>query len=51
MAGERILIVDDEDMIRDLCSHILTSEGYAVTTFANGETALEELRRGSTDLS
>ena len=50
MAGERILIVDDEAMIRDLCSHILTSEGYAVTTLSNGEAALEELRRGSTDL-
>ncbi len=50
MAGERILIVDDEDMIRDLCSHILTAEGYSVTTISNGEAALEELRRGSTDL-
>ena len=50
MAGERILIVDDEVMIRDLCSHILTAEGYAVTTMSNGEDALEELRRGSTDL-
>ena len=50
MAGERILIVDDEEMIRDLCSHILTAEGYAVTALSNGEAALEELRRGSTDL-
>jgi putative nucleotidyltransferase with HDIG domain len=50
MAGERILIVDDEDMIRDLCFHILAAEGYAVTTMSNGEAALEELRRGSTDL-
>jgi putative nucleotidyltransferase with HDIG domain len=50
MAGERILIVDDEDMIRDLCSHILAAEGYSVTTMPNGEAALEELRRGSTDL-
>lgn len=50
MAGERILIVDDEAMIRDLCSHILTAEGYAVTTMSSGEAALEELQRGSTDL-
>ena len=50
MAGERILIVDDEDMIRDLCSHILTAEGYVVTTVSNGEAALAELSRGSTDL-
>lgn len=50
MAGERILIVDDEAMIRDLCSHILTAEGYAVTTLSTGEAAFEELSRGSTDL-
>jgi len=50
MAGERILIVDDEDMIRELCSHILTAEGYAVTTVSTGERALQELGRGTTDL-
>jgi len=50
MAGERILVVDDEAMIRDLCSHILTSEGYAVTVAPNGEQALAELGRNPTDL-
>jgi putative nucleotidyltransferase with HDIG domain len=50
MANERILIVDDEDMIRDLCFQILSAEGYTVTTMSSGEAALEELRRGSTDL-
>ena len=43
MAGEKILVVDDEDMIRDLCYHILSAEGYQVTTASNGTAALEEL--------
>jgi putative nucleotidyltransferase with HDIG domain len=50
MAGEKILVVDDEDMIRDLCYHILTAEGYQVTTVPNAVAALEELNRTATDL-
>jgi putative nucleotidyltransferase with HDIG domain len=50
MAGEKILIVDDEEMIRDLCYHILSGEGYQVTVAANGRTALEELGRSDMDL-
>jgi putative nucleotidyltransferase with HDIG domain len=50
MAGEKILIVDDEDMIRELCSHILLSEGYQVTTASNGMEALEELSRATPEL-
>jgi putative nucleotidyltransferase with HDIG domain len=50
MAGEKILVVDDEEMIRDLCFHILSAEGYQVTTASNGTTALEELDRSATDL-
>lgn len=50
MAGERILVVDDEEMIRDLCSHILASEGYVVATRPSGETALVEISRNACDL-
>lgn len=50
MANERILVVDDEDMIRDLCTHILSAEGYQVTTASNGVAALEELGRSAPDL-
>src|SRR6266498_1253449 len=50
MAGEKILVVDDEDMIRDLCYHILSAEGYLVTTAPNGAAALEELGRTPADL-
>jgi putative nucleotidyltransferase with HDIG domain len=50
MAGEKILVVDDEDMIRDLCYHILSAEGYQVATVSNGAAALEELARMPADL-
>jgi DNA-binding response OmpR family regulator len=50
MAGEKILVVDDEEMIRDLCYHILSAEGYQVTTAPNGRAAFEELNRNMTDL-
>jgi putative nucleotidyltransferase with HDIG domain len=50
MAGEKILVVDDEEMIRDLCFHILSAEGYQVTTASNGTIALEELDRSAIDL-
>lgn len=50
MAGEKILVVDDEDMIRDLCYHILSAEGYQVTTASSGAAALEELGRTTADL-
>jgi putative nucleotidyltransferase with HDIG domain len=50
MANERILVVDDEAMIRDLCSHILSAEGYQVMTASNGTAALEELKHSAADL-
>lgn len=50
MAGEKILVVDDEDMIRELCYHILSAEGYQVTTVSNASAALEELSRSTVDL-
>jgi len=50
MAGEKILIVDDENVIRDLCDHVLSSEGYIVTTVTSGAMALDELERAPADL-
>jgi len=38
-----ILVVDDEEVLRLGCSRVLTSEGYLVTTAANGEEALGKL--------
>ena len=50
MSGEKILVVDDEEMIRDLCSHILSAEGYQVTTASNGTAAFEELKQNDMDM-
>lgn len=40
---EKILVVDDEQVIRDLLRDILTDEGYTVETVPNGRAALDTL--------
>ena len=45
-----ILVVDDNDSIRDLLKNLLVSEGYTVITADNGTTALEKLRNINFDL-
>jgi len=42
--GGSILVLDDEEIIRDLASSILTHLGYEVTTCANGEEAIQLYR-------
>lgn len=49
-SGGRILIVDDEQHIRDILSETLRDSGYAVETAATGEEAVNKLRTGSYDL-
>ena len=39
--GEKILVVDDEEQIRDVLSDFLTKKGYEVVSASNGEEALE----------
>ncbi|GAG37850.1 unnamed protein product, partial [marine sediment metagenome] len=46
----RILIVDDEEIIRDSLSYILKSEGYEVEEADDGDTALEIILQKSFDL-
>src|SRR5439155_14221963 len=41
MAGRRVLIVDDEALIREALSEYLTQEGFAVTACATGREALD----------
>lgn len=50
MAEEKILVVDDEWLICDLCNQILTREGYEVTTVQDGLMAIEEAKRRPFDL-
>lgn len=45
-----ILLVDDEKVIRDGCSRLLSREGYAVLTAVNGQEALETLAKEPVDL-
>ena len=40
---ERILVVDDEEAVRNLLQRILEEAGYQVTTAANGQEALYKL--------
>lgn len=46
----RILVVDDEKVIRDMLADFLSMEGYVVRTAEDGAAALGELGRGSYDL-
>ena len=46
----RILVVDDEKVIRDILSDFLKEEGYSVTTVEDGSAAMEELHRASYNL-
>jgi len=50
MAGEKILVVDDEENIRELVRYNLVREGYQVTTVGSGEEALKQARSKVPDL-
>src|SRR3970040_640820 len=47
MANERILVVDDEEVMRDILSGLMRKGGYAVEAVASGEDALK--RAGESD--
>ncbi|MGE5242766.1 MAG: response regulator [Betaproteobacteria bacterium] len=42
-----VLIVEDDGDLRDMMAQMLTLEGFAAATAANGQEALEYLRTGS----
>lgn len=46
----RILVVDDEKVIREILSDFLTMEGYVVRTVEDGAEALKELQKRSYNL-
>ncbi len=50
MAGERVLVVDDEPYIVDLLDELLDDEGYHVQRANDGIAALEEIERHPPDL-
>jgi DNA-binding NtrC family response regulator len=45
-----VLIVDDEDTIRESCASVLEQEGYQIKTASRGEEALQLLKRRSFDI-
>ncbi|KIH75806.1 two-component system, NtrC family, response regulator AtoC [Geoalkalibacter ferrihydriticus] len=51
MAGEKILIVDDEQGMRRLLDRVLSREGYETIAVAGGDEALRELGTGGVDLA
>ncbi|MBN1865966.1 response regulator [Candidatus Sumerlaeota bacterium] len=46
----RILVVEDEAVVRDLLSEILTQQGHKVATAGDGSEALDLLRKNSFDM-
>lgn len=46
----RILIVEDDEFLRDFYQELLTSEGYTIDVAADGETALTKIRQGGWSL-
>jgi CheY-like chemotaxis protein len=43
LAYSSILLIEDDDSIREITQELLESEGYGVATAANGQAALEVL--------
>jgi DNA-binding response OmpR family regulator len=50
MTGGKVLVVDDEDDIRELCRVNLEFEGFDVVDAANGPAALEQAARSQPDV-
>ena len=46
----KILVVDDEKVIRDGCSRVLSGKGYDVITAENGQAALDTLAKEPLDI-
>jgi two-component system alkaline phosphatase synthesis response regulator PhoP len=50
MSSEKVLVVDDEENIRELVKYNLEREGYRVTTVGSGEEALQQVVSNQPDL-
>ena len=46
----RVLIVDDEEVVREGCRRVLTGKGYEIATAENGKQALEILAEEKIDI-
>jgi len=50
MPRYKLIVVDDEESMRNFLSIMLKKEGYEVSTFSTGEAALEFFRDESADI-
>lgn len=50
MEKEKVLVVDDEEAIREVVSTLLEAQGYRCMTCENGRVALEKFRQDTFDL-
>lgn len=48
--NEKILIIEDDQFLRELYRDLLTDEGYRVETASDGEEGLVAMQKGSFDL-
>lgn len=48
--GKRILIIEDDDFLRDFYNELLTSEGYTVDSAGDGLTGLDKVKQGGWNL-
>ncbi len=48
--GQRVLVVDDEPIVREVLSRYLARDGYAVDTAEDGQAALEAFEKEPPDL-
>ncbi len=46
----KVLVVDDDPVILDVCADLLESEGYAVALAANGQQAINQLGAEAPDV-
>lgn len=49
--NQQILVVDDEDELRNLLCRMLAAEGYHISSATNGEEAIDKIQRQSFDLA
>lgn len=47
----KILIADDDDMLRDLVEMVLSSAGYEISAHPNGKKAWEALQKDGADMA
>ncbi|MEJ2076407.1 MAG: sigma-54 dependent transcriptional regulator [Acidobacteriota bacterium] len=50
MASPTILLIDDEEIMREVISKLLAKDGYRVFTASNGDEGLERLKEETVDL-